>query len=130
MRERAMGKPQVGFAARETAAGTYKFQAVVYVAARNGGEMTKTLDPHAKLLTGQQTAQLGYDTTRLVDKARKQRIGLPQFEWRHHAISYQDLWEQPTRTDTIANICTSIDDTAIDEWLAFQEQLERDRQIP
>lgn len=28
------------------------------------------------------------------------------------------------RTDTIANICTSVDDKDIDEWLAFQEQLE------
>src|SRR5690242_12544614 len=45
-----MRKPELGFAARETAQGTYKFQAVVYTASRNGEAMTKTLDPHGKLL--------------------------------------------------------------------------------
>ena len=85
-------RPQLGFAARETAAGIYKFQAVVHVAARNGQDMTKTLDPHDRLLSEQETHQLGYDTTRLVERARKQRVGLPCFEWRHHAISWQDVW--------------------------------------
>jgi hypothetical protein len=31
------------------------------------------------------------------------------------------------RTDTIENICTSVDDRDIDAWLAFQEQLENGR---
>jgi hypothetical protein len=92
MREQAVRRPELGFAARETAPGTYKFQAVVFVAARNGKDMVKTLDPHAKLLTEQQTAQLGYDTTRLVKRARKQRISSPSFEWRHHTIVWKDLW--------------------------------------
>ena len=87
-----MRRPEVGYAARETSLGIYKFQKVVYVASRNGQEMTKTLDPHARLLSEQETRKHGYDTTRLVEQARRQRISLPQFQWRHHAISWQDLW--------------------------------------
>lgn len=93
MREQAMRRqPTLGFTARETALGAYKFQAVIYVAARNGEAMIKTFDPHGRLLNEQETKQLGYDTTRLVRRAREQRVGLPCFEWRHHTISYQDLW--------------------------------------
>jgi len=87
-----MRKPELGFAARETAQGTYKFQAVVYTASRNGEAMTKTLDPHGKLLSEQETRQLGYDTNRLVERAKRERVGLPCFQWRHHTISFQDLW--------------------------------------
>jgi hypothetical protein len=75
-----MNTPEYGYAARETAPGAYMFQAVVYVAARNGQEMTKTVDPHARLLTEQETRQLGYDTMRLIAKAQEQRIGLPCFD--------------------------------------------------
>jgi hypothetical protein len=85
-------QPEVGYAARETAPGAYIFQEVVFVAARNGQEMTKTVDPHARLLTEPEVRQLGYDTIRLVAAAQKQRISLPCFEWRHHAIAWQDLW--------------------------------------
>lgn len=87
-----MRQPTLGFAARETAPGSYKFQAVVFTTSRTGEPMAKTFDPRARLLTEQETRQLGYDTTRLVERARKQRIGLPAFAWRHHAISWQDLW--------------------------------------
>ena len=87
-----MRRPELGFAARETAPGAYKFQAVVFVAARNGQDMTKTFDPHARLLSERETKELGYDTSQLIERARRQRVGLPCFEWRHHAISYQDLW--------------------------------------
>ncbi len=48
-----MNTPEYGYAARETAPGAYKFQAVVYVASRSGEVMTKTVDPHARLLTEQ-----------------------------------------------------------------------------
>ena len=87
-----MRRPELGFVARETAPGAYKFQFVVYVASRNGDGMTKTFDPHAKLLSEQKTKQLGFDTNLLIERARRQRISLPQYEWRHHAISWQDLW--------------------------------------
>ena len=87
-----MRKPDVGFAARETAPGTYKFQAVVFVASRNGRDMTKTFDPCARLLDEQETRQLGYDTTRLIERTRRQRISLPEFQWRHHALAWTDLW--------------------------------------
>lgn len=87
-----MRKPQLGFTARETAPGTYKFQAVIYTASRSGQAMTKTFDPHVRLLNEQETKQLGYDTDRLIWQARKERISLPCSEWRHQAISYQDLW--------------------------------------
>jgi len=87
-----MNTPEYGYAARETAPGAYKFQAVVYVASRSGEAMTKTVDPHARLLTEQETRQLGYDTIRLVAAAQAQRIGLPCFDWRHHTIAWQDLW--------------------------------------
>jgi hypothetical protein len=85
-------QPELAYAARETAPGAYKFQAVVNVGSRNGEQMIKTFDPHARLLTEQETRQLGHDTIRLVANAREQRIGLPQFQWRHHTISWQDLW--------------------------------------
>ena len=87
-----MRRPELGFAARETAAGVYKFQAVVHVAARNGEQMMKTYNPHDRLLSEQETRELGYNTERIVGKARRQRIRLPQFEWRHYAIAWQDLW--------------------------------------
>ena len=87
-----MNKPQLGFAARETAPGMYKFQTVVYTASRNGEAMTKTLNPHERLLSEQETQQLGYDTKQLIEQAKRQRIGLPCFQWRHHTISWQDLW--------------------------------------
>jgi hypothetical protein len=87
-----MRKPELGFAARETASGAYQFQAVVYVASRSSESMTKTFDPHARLLDEQETQRLGYDTKRLIEQAKRQRVGLPCFEWRHHTISWQDLW--------------------------------------
>ncbi len=87
-----MKKPQLGFAARETASGIHKFQVVVYTASRNGEAMTKTYDPHGRLLSEQETKRLGYDTKWLIEQARQKRTGLPYFEWRHNAISYQDLW--------------------------------------
>jgi len=87
-----MRKPELGFKAVETAPGAYKFQAVVFVASRNGRDMTKTFDPHARLLDEQETRELGYNTTSLIERARRQRISLPEFQWRHHAIAWQDLW--------------------------------------
>jgi hypothetical protein len=90
--EGTMREPELGFAARETAPGAYKFQAVIFTASRSGEPMPKTFDPHARLLDEQEVRQLGYDTIRLIEQAREQRIGLPCFAWRHHAISYQDLW--------------------------------------
>ena len=87
-----MRRPELGFKAVETAPGAYKFQAVIYVAARNGTDMMKTFDPHGRLLTEQETTDLGYDTTRLIERARRQRISLPEFQWRHHAIAWTDLW--------------------------------------
>jgi hypothetical protein len=87
-----MRKPELGFAARETAPGTFKFQAVIFVASRNGEQMMKTYKPHDRLLSEQETRELGYNTERIVGKARRQRISLPQFEWRHHVITWQDLW--------------------------------------
>ena len=87
-----MRHPELGFAARETAPNTYTFQAVIFVASRNGETMTKTFNPHDRLLNEQEARELGYNTERIVGKARRQRISLPQFEWRHHTISYQDLW--------------------------------------
>lgn len=85
-------QPTLGFAARETAPGAYKFQAVVHVASRTGEAMTKTFDPHARLLTEQETRQLGYDTVRLVEAAQEQRVGLPCYQWRYHTVAWQDLW--------------------------------------
>jgi len=87
-----MSKPTLGFAARETAPGIYKFQAVIFTATRTGEPMAKTFDPDARLLTEQETRQLGYDTLRLVEKAQAQRVGLPGFEWRYHTVAWQDLW--------------------------------------
>ena len=90
---RTSGKlPGLGFAARETAPGVYTFQEVMYVSSRNGEFMTKTLDPHDRLLTEQETKQLGYDTTRLIEQAQAQRTGSRRFDWRHHAIPWQDVW--------------------------------------
>jgi len=57
-----MRRAELGFAAREIAPGTYKFQAVVFVASRNGRDMTKTFDPHARLLDEQETREVGYIT--------------------------------------------------------------------
>ena len=82
-----MRRPEGGFAARETSLGIYKFQAVVYVAARNGQDMTKTLDPHARLLSEQETKQLGYDTQQLVERTKLRRVSN-----RPNIISWQDLW--------------------------------------
>ncbi len=82
-----MRRPEVGFAARETSLGIYKFQAVVYVAARNGQDMTKTLDPHARLLSEQETKQLGYDTQQLVERTKLRRVSN-----RPNIIYWQDLW--------------------------------------
>ena len=99
-----MRKSELGFAARETELGAYKFQAVVLVASRNGEAMTKTLNPHGKLLSEQETKQLGYDTERIIDKARSQRkLPSSQSSWRRSLlervqrgegsiISWQDLW--------------------------------------
>ena len=87
-----MRRPELGFAARETTPGQYKFQAVIFVASRNGKDMTKTFDPHARLLSEGETKELGYDTDRIIEKARRQRISLPQFDWRHYAISWQDVY--------------------------------------
>jgi hypothetical protein len=87
-----MRRPELGFAARETAPGRYKFQAVIFVASRNGRDMTKTFDPHARLLDEQEVEQLGYNTTGLIERTRRQRISLPEFQWRHRAIAWGDLW--------------------------------------
>lgn len=98
-----MRRPELGFAARETALGEYKFQVVVFVASRNGKPMTKTLDPHGKLV--ENIKQYGYDAERVIEKARSQRVQLPssQSSWRRSLlerakrgegsiISWQDLW--------------------------------------
>jgi hypothetical protein len=69
-----MRKPELGFAARETSPGNYKFQGVVYTATRTGEPMAKTLDPLASLLDEQETQRLGYDTKRLVEKARNNEL--------------------------------------------------------
>jgi hypothetical protein len=82
-----MRRPEVGFAARETSLGIYKFQAVMYVAARNGQDMTKTLEPHAKLLSEQETKQHGFDTKQLVERTKQRRVSN-----RPNIISWQDLW--------------------------------------
>jgi hypothetical protein len=86
-----MRRPELGFAARETAPGANKFQLVIFVASRNGEQMMKTYNPHDRLLSEQETREQGYNTSRLIEKARRQRISLPQYEWRHYAISWQDL---------------------------------------
>src|SRR5690348_12140590 len=95
-----MRRPELGFAARETAPGTYTFQAVVFVASRNGTDMTKTFNPHDKLLSEQETRELGYDTGRIIEKARNQRISLPQYDWRHSAISWQELYGEESSATT------------------------------
>lgn len=92
-------EPTFGYAAREVAPGTFKFQAVEFVTTRNGTQMMKTHDPHEPLLTEQEMLQQGYDTMQLIDQARKQRIGLPQYQWRYHAIAWKDLWEEPAGTE-------------------------------
>jgi hypothetical protein len=87
-----MRKPELGFTARETAPGAYQFQAVIYTASRTGEPMPKTLNPHDRLLDEQEVRQLGYDTIRLIKIAQEQRAGLPEYQWRYHAINWQDLW--------------------------------------
>jgi hypothetical protein len=61
-----MRRPELGFAARETAPGKFTFQAVVHVASRNGEQMMKTFNPHDRLLSEQETRELGYNTERIV----------------------------------------------------------------
>ena len=93
VRRPALGRQAtLGYAARETAPGAYTFQAVIHVASRNGEGMMKTLDPHGRLLSEQEVQQQGYDTSRLIAQTRRQRIGLPQFQWRHHVIAWSDLF--------------------------------------
>src|SRR5437870_5203313 len=70
MRRNFRKLPELGFAARETAPGVYKFQEVLYVTSRNGEQMMKTYNPHDRLLSEQETQQLGYNTKRLIEKAR------------------------------------------------------------
>lgn len=82
-----MRRPEGGYAARETSLGIDKFQAVVYVAARNGQEMTKTLDSHAKLFSEQETKQRGYDTKQLIECTKQRRVSN-----RANIISWQDVW--------------------------------------
>jgi hypothetical protein len=81
-----MRRPELGFAARETAFDTYKFQLVVYTASRNGQDMTKTFDPHARLLSEQETKQLGYDTDQLIYRSLAQRVSVTT-----KAPEYSDL---------------------------------------
>ncbi len=73
-------QPTLGFAARETAPGAYKFQAVVFVASRNGENMTKTMYPHAHLLPESRVAGLGYATRSIIEKVQAQRETVPGSE--------------------------------------------------
>src|ERR1700687_3020450 len=111
-----MRSPELGFAARETTPGQYKFQAVVFVASRTGTDMTKTFDPHATLLSEKETRELGYDTGRIIEKARRQRISLPQFEWRHYAISWQDVYGEDTSVTTEAPEYNDLPEETFDEF--------------
>src|SRR5690348_2821949 len=111
-----MRRPELGFAARETAPGAYKFQTVVFVASRNGEQMTKTFHPHDKLLSEQETRELGYATSRIIEKARTQRLSLPQYDWRHSAISWQEVYGEGTSATTQAPEYSDLPEETFDEF--------------
>src|SRR5947209_1857688 len=99
-------QPELSFAARETAPGTYKFQGVIIYPSRSGSSMTRTLFPHAHLLSEQKVSQLGYDTRALIEKHQAQRVTLPAREAarRREATSRVtlagiDQWEQKQLQD-------------------------------
>jgi hypothetical protein len=68
-----MRRPELAFAPREVAPGTYKFQAVYGHPSRTGTPMTKTLFPHAHLLSEPKVSDLGYDTAALIAQHRTLR---------------------------------------------------------
>ena len=111
-----MRRPELGFAARETTPGQYTFQAVIFVASRNGEEMTKTFNPHDRLLSEQETRELGYDTDRIIEKAKTQRISLPEFHWRHYAISWQDVYGEERSVTTAEPEYQDLPEETFDEF--------------
>ena len=111
-----MRHPELGFAARETAPGQYKFQAVIFVASRNGNDMTKTFNPHDRLLNEAETRELGYATERIKAKAREQRISLPQYDWRHHAISWQEVYGEEMSVTTQEPEYSDLPEETFDEF--------------
>jgi len=75
-----MRKPDFGFAARETALGTYKFQAVIHYPSQTGQPMMRTAFPHAHLLSEQKVERLGYDTRGMIEQAQALRVAQPDGE--------------------------------------------------
>lgn len=129
-----MKRPELGFAPRETAAGTYKFQAVVRHPSRTGTPMTKTLFPHAHLLSEQKVAQLGYDTRALIEKQQAQRVTVPNGEaerrreaTRQVTLAGIDQREQKQMQKDIAYADETINATA---WLDGERYGDPDAMFP